>query len=105
MQVEVCHVSRTSLNLATLVLSTVTVAAAADRQISFPKDVQPVFQKTCWNCHSAAVQLSNLNLSSRELALKGGTHGPAIVPGSADKSRMFRLVSGLEQPSMPLMPG
>ena len=95
----------TPLICAALFVFVAAVAAfsfAADRTISFSKDIQPIFESTCWNCHSAAVQLSNLNLSSRELALKGGTHGPAIVPGSADKSRLFRLVSGLEQPSMPL---
>jgi hypothetical protein len=98
-------VRRTPPICAALFVFVAAVAAlsfAADRTISFSKDIQPIFESTCWNCHSAAVQLSNLNLSSRELALKGGTHGPAIVPGSADKSRMFRLVSGLEQPSMPL---
>ena len=75
--------SRTSLNCAILVFGTVTAMAAADRQISFAKDIQPVFQKTCWNCHSASVQLSKLSLATRDAALKGGDHGPAIVPGSA----------------------
>jgi hypothetical protein len=95
-------VSRTSLNCAILVFGTVTALAAADRQISFAKDIQPVFQKTCWNCHSASVQLSKLNLATRDAALKGGDHGPAIVPGSAQNSRLFRLVAGLEKPAMPI---
>jgi len=98
----VSRCDRTSLNCAILVFGTVVGAAAADRQISFARDIQPVFQKTCWNCHSASVQLSKLSLATRDDALKGGDHGPAIVPGDADRSRLFRLVAGLEKPAMPI---
>src|SRR5438105_765555 len=66
---------------------------ADGRQISFSKDIQPVFQKTCWNCHGATVQLSKLSLITRDAALKGGEHGTVIIPGSAEKSRLFRLVA------------
>ena len=94
--------SRTSLNYAILVFAAASAAPAAERQVSFSKDVQPIFAKTCWNCHSASVQLSKLSLATRDTALKGGDHGPALVPGDADKSRLFRLVAGLEKPAMPI---
>ena len=77
-------------------------ADAADRVISFARDVQPIFQKTCWTCHGTTTQLSGLSLASRDLALKGGSHGVDLVPGSAEKSRLFRMVAGLDKPSMPL---
>jgi hypothetical protein len=48
------------------------------------------------------MQLSKLDLHTREGALKGGEKGPAIVPGKADESRLYRLVADLEKPSMPL---
>jgi hypothetical protein len=48
------------------------------------------------------VQLSKLSLATRESALKGGEHGADIVPGNADKSRLYRLAAGLEKPSMPI---
>ena len=35
-------------------------------------------------------------------ALAGGTRGPAIVPGRADESRLYRQLAGLEQPAMPM---
>ena len=76
--------------------------AGADRKISFSTDIQPIFQSSCWKCHSATVQLSKLNLSTRELALAGGEHGVVLVPGNAEKSRLYRMVAGLEKPSMPL---
>ncbi len=75
---------------------------AADKPVSFRADIQPVFENSCWKCHGGAVQLSKLDLRTREAALKGGERGAAIVPGKAEDSRLYRLVAGLEKPSMPM---
>jgi hypothetical protein len=48
------------------------------------------------------MKLSNLDLSSREAALRGGEHGAAIVPGNAERSKLYRMVAGLDVPAMPL---
>ncbi len=77
-------------------------ATAAEKPVTFSKDIQPVLASNCWKCHGGEVQLSKLNLSTRESALTGGEKGPAIVPGKADESRLFRMVSGLEKPTMPM---
>ncbi len=76
--------------------------AAADKPVSFTADILPLFESSCWKCHGSAIQLSKLDLRSREAALKGGERGAAIVPGKAEESRLYRLVAGLEKPSMPL---
>jgi sugar lactone lactonase YvrE len=52
-----------------------------------------IFQARCWKCHGEA-QVSGLDLRSRESALRGGVHGKVIVPGSAENSRLYRLVAG-----------
>ncbi len=70
--------------------------------MSFSADVLPIFEKSCWNCHSASLQLSKLSLATRDDALKGGEHGAVAVPGSAEKSRLYKLISGAEKPSMPI---
>jgi len=75
---------------------------AADRPVSFTSDIRPVFENSCWKCHGAAVQLSKLDLRTRDGGLKGGARGAAIVPGKAEESRLYRLVAGLEKPSMPM---
>jgi hypothetical protein len=75
---------------------------AADKPVSFSADIRPVFEASCWKCHGAAVQLSKLDLRTRELAIKGGQRGAAIVPGKSSESRLYRVVAGLEKPSMPL---
>ncbi|MBT72475.1 MAG: hypothetical protein CMQ15_10645 [Gammaproteobacteria bacterium] len=68
----------------------------------FSHEIRPIMERTCWNCHSDQIQSSGLDLSSRDAALAGGSRGPAIVPGNADESRLFRQISGLEGPLMPL---
>jgi hypothetical protein len=70
--------------------------------ISFTKDIQPLLESTCLTCHGDSVQLSKLDLRTRESALKGGAHGPAIVPGNAEQSPVYRRVAGLETPAMPM---
>jgi hypothetical protein len=77
-------------------------AAPAQGTVTFAKDIQPIFEKTCWNCHGASLQLADLNLSSREGALKGGEHGAAIVPGNAQQSKLYRAVAGLDDIVMPM---
>ena len=48
------------------------------RQFPLAKDIQPIFPASCWKCHGAAVQLSKLDLRTRQAALAGGVHGSAI---------------------------
>ena len=74
---------------------------AAD-PISFSQQIRPIFETSCWKCHGASIQLSRLDLRTRESALKGGERGPALVPGNAAESRLFRLIAGKEKPSMPM---
>ena len=77
-------------------------AGAQTEPVTFTDHIRPIMERSCWNCHGEAAQLSDLDLSSREGALAGGTQGPAIVPGRAEDSRLFRMVAGLDQPSMPM---
>jgi mono/diheme cytochrome c family protein len=74
----------------------------ADGKVSFGQDIRPIFERSCWKCHGAQLQLGKLDLRTRDKALKGGEKGPAIVPGKAEESRLYRLAAGLEKPAMPL---
>jgi len=91
----------------TLVVAAVALGAQApspdgQRPVSFAADVQPLLAARCLGCHGEAVKLSRLDLRTRETALAGGAHGPSLVPGSAERSRLFRHVAGLEAPTMPM---
>src|SRR5213082_3441816 len=81
-------------------IAAVAPIAAADKPVSFTADILPVFESSCWKCHGGAIQLSKLDLRTRDAALKGGARGAAIVPGKAEESKLYRLVAGIEKPSM-----
>ena len=64
-----------------------------------PSDaVERIFRDNCAKCHGAGVALSDLDLSSRAAMLKGGKHGPAIVPGQHAGSRLFQWVAEGKMP-------
>lgn len=75
---------------------------AQNAAATFTDEIRPIMERTCWNCHDGTVQSSGLDLSTREGALAGGARGPAIVPGRAEESRLYRQLVGLEGPAMPL---
>ena len=76
--------------------------AATPASVAFARDIEPIFAKSCWNCHSKDAQLADLDLSTREAAIRGGEHGAAIVPGKAEQSKLYRMVAGLESITMPM---
>ena len=53
--------------------------------------------KHCLSCHGTQAT-SDLNLTTREDALRGGQHGPALVPGDPEASLLWSRVSAGEMP-------
>lgn len=70
-------------------------SANADDHIDFVRDIRPIFDKHCINCHGPAKQRSGFRLDVKSEAIKGGnTFQPAIIPGKATESPLLHLVSG-----------
>ena len=78
------------------------LTAQTTKKVSFANDVAPILSRACMKCHGLASPMANLDLRTRAGALKGGQHGPAIVPGNAAASLLYKHVAGQEQPQMPL---
>jgi len=80
--------------------------AHSDAQKAPPSDneVFSILNRKCIQCHGEAVQMAGLDLRRLETMLKGGEKGPAIVPGNAEASLLYRRVAGLEKPAMPMAP-
>ncbi len=64
--------------------------------------IQPVLQKSCLPCHGPQSKSAGLDLSTRESLLRGGEHGPAVVPGDPKASLIYKLVAHEADPHMPL---
>ena len=88
--------------LAVVVLPGLTATRAqAQNPDAFTTDIRPIMEQSCWDCHGEEFQRSGLDLRTRDDALAGGLGGPAIVPGRADQSLLYRMIAGLEEPLMP----
>jgi mono/diheme cytochrome c family protein len=86
--------SRPVLALASLIGIVATRGASA-ADVDFSRDVRPILEAKCFACHGPAKQQADLRLDQRTPALKGGESGPAIVPGHAADSPLYRRVAGL----------
>src|SRR5437879_8345320 len=71
--------------------------APANRKVDFEKDIQPIFQKSCYECHGEKKQEAQFRLDSKDIALAGGELGPAIVPGKSAESLLVRAVAGAKE--------
>ncbi len=68
------------------------VATVADADF-FMTQVQPLLAARCYECHSHGKKIKGgLTLDSRSGWEKGGDGGPALVPGSPEKSRLILAV-------------
>ena len=56
-------------------------AQSAPSQVTFTRDVAPILQKSCIECHGPDKEKGGLRLDTKELALKGGKGGVSIVSG------------------------
>ncbi|HEY1172618.1 MAG TPA: PSD1 and planctomycete cytochrome C domain-containing protein [Verrucomicrobiae bacterium] len=72
--------------------------------VDYVKEVKPILARNCYKCHGAAEQKSEMRLDTVAFALKGGSRGPAIVPGKSSESRLIQAVRGIapELKQMPL---
>ncbi|HUY93292.1 MAG TPA: DUF1549 domain-containing protein [Pirellulales bacterium] len=71
-------------------------------KIDFAKDVLPIFEARCRDCHGPEKQKSSYRLDQRQIALAGGDFGEAaIVPGKSGASPLVAYVSGESDTVMP----
>ena len=54
--------------------------------------VQPIFQANCYRCHGGFNHRGGLQMETQAGLLKGGAHGPAIVPGHPEQSLLLKLI-------------
>jgi hypothetical protein len=67
-------------------------------QVSFDRDIRPIFVERCLKCHGEKTQFGGLRLDVKSFAMRGGQNGPVIVPGKALESRLYqRVVAGNDE--------
>lgn len=69
--------------------------------IDFGRDVLPILRANCIACHAAAQPEAGIVLDSPEAMLRPREDGPALVPGKAAESLIYRLAAHELEPVMP----
>lgn len=79
-----------------LVTITGEVGLASDDELTFEKDIRPLFRAHCFDCHGATEEKEgDLDLRQVRLMIAGGDSGEALVKGDAMNSLLIeRIVSG-----------
>jgi formylglycine-generating enzyme required for sulfatase activity len=61
-------------------------------RVAFVRDVQPILEQNCVSCHNAEKTKGGLDLSTKELAFKGGEEkGAGVTPFNLEKSSLYAL--------------
>ncbi len=77
---------------------TETPAAAVTTNISFAKDVMPILESACINCHGGEQVKEGLNMNTYEGLMAGSFNGAVIEPGKAANSFLVEQVVNGEMP-------
>jgi uncharacterized membrane protein len=64
--------------------------------VSFERDVQPIFEASCYSCHGPEKQKAELRLDARHLTVRAGKSGLAVIPGDGARSTVVRRMLGLD---------
>lgn len=73
------------------------IGQAAFSTISFEKEIQPIFNDYCVECHKpggSGTEASGLDLSTYEGVMKGTKHGAIVSPGDPFTSNLMAVLDG-----------
>ncbi|MGH9935948.1 MAG: PSD1 and planctomycete cytochrome C domain-containing protein [Blastocatellia bacterium] len=79
-------------------LSSAAANTGQQSKVDFVRDIQPIFQSSCYGCHGPNKQMAGLRLDSKKIAL-----AKVIVMGNASESALYQRVAGIgDQARMPM---
>ena len=65
---------------------------AAGQTVDYVRDIQPIFEKYCADCHGRSKARAQLRLHAPEWVRKGGQSGPIVIAGNSHGSELMRRV-------------
>ncbi len=100
-----CRILTSSLLSMLLVTALLATDVAGQSDVSnqlkfFETRIRPLLVRNCYECHGEKKQKSELRVDSLEALTRGGSSGPAVVPGNPDASLLVKAVNfdGFEMP-------
>ncbi|MEX2141353.1 MAG: PSD1 and planctomycete cytochrome C domain-containing protein [Pirellulales bacterium] len=74
--------------------ATARTQTAERPKIDFARQIRPLLEKHCHECHGATKQESGFRLDLKAAAIQGGDIGRAIEPGKSGESRLIQAIIG-----------
>ena len=81
--------------------------ASCEKPVSFKKDIKPILNASCLECHDGKGEgstASGFSVQSYESLMQGTKYGPVVVPGSAVGSTLYRVVAHKVDPKIQMPP-
>ena len=67
---------------------------SAQPVIDFERDIAPIFDQHCTQCHGPTKQTADLRLDLRSAILKGAGSGPILDTKDSENSRLIQVITG-----------
>ena len=80
------------------VLQINSTGAAPSSNVSYARDVRPILEDRCGNCHMGEFVSEGLDMNTYESLMAGSQNGPIIVPGDAGDSLLVEKISEGKMP-------
>ena len=94
---------KATILLGGVLLTVFSLPAFAGKEVSYKKDIYPIFQDYCLSCHvpgGKGFNQSGFDLRTYQSLMKGTKFGPVVQPGSSLTSTLNVLVSGHASPAI-----
>lgn len=78
--------------LPSLLTSLTLLSSSFATAVDFAREVRPLLEARCFDCHGPEKQKSGFRLDLRAPAMKGGSSGPAIVAGKSGESPLIEHI-------------
>ena len=72
-----------------LLISLLWGQSVVAKDVEFEREIQPILESACIQCHNEERDEGGLRLDTLEAALTGGDSGPALVPGKPEESPLY----------------
>ncbi len=71
---------------------------AAPSEVSFSKDLMPIFEARCINCHGGQRTSEGLDMKTYQTIIAGADGGPVVIVGDAEASSLYTQVAKGKMP-------
>ena len=75
-----------------------SAALAAEAAVDFDRQVRPIFEARCYECHGEKKQKSGIRFDQRDSVFQGGDSSkPLVIPGKSAESILIQKVTTTDE--------